>query len=225
MSSTALYAVFLLVALQPVGAQDWENWAAKSDRSMDSIFVDAISKGNLETGISICKGLGRRADLDVGAVTDLLLSQRSPVLPPANVEVMLRWMLAAAVRAHPAEDALRAWMDANAPQVHEMLERVRQWKDPQLKGALLPLALIAPDRMGTAAIAEIGTQIVRHLEDSPNGLLGAPETALAMDFLSAARKTRDPALFDLCVQTARFSRDTGVVEAARAAARELGALP
>ncbi|HTZ52746.1 MAG TPA: hypothetical protein VMF68_13850 [Spirochaetia bacterium] len=225
MSSTALCAILFVAALQPAGAQDWETWAARSDRTMDPIFVDALEKGNLEVGISICKGLARRSDLDIQAEMDLLLSLRSPALPPANCEVMLRWLLAASEQAHPGDDALRAWADANAPQVRQMLERVQRWKDPQLKDALLALAVIAPGSLGTGAIFEVGAQVVQSLQDAPGGLLSAQETALALDFLAVARKTRSPAFFDLCVEAARLSRDKGVVDAARAAARELAAPP
>jgi len=192
---------------------------------MDPIFLDALGKGNLEVGISICKGLARRADQDIQAEMGLLLSLESPALPPADREVMLRWLLAAAEQAHAGDDALRSWADANSPGVRQMLERAQRWKDPQLKGALLTLALIAPDNLGTPAIMEVGMQVLRCLQDAPVGLLSPQDTALAMDFLSAARKTRSPAFFDLCVQAARLSRDRQVVDAARAAARELGALP
>ena len=66
-SPHALLALFALLAV-PLGAQDWESFAASSSRSMDPAILQIMARSDLEQNIAICKGLGRRADADRGAL-------------------------------------------------------------------------------------------------------------------------------------------------------------
>ncbi len=192
---------------------------------MDAFLIQNLDAADLETGIAICKGLGQRADLDVQAEIDFLLSQRNPVRSAASIEVMLRWLIASAAQAHPRQEELTAWVAANAPQVDRLLESMPRWKDAQLKGALLALAVIAPGTSGTAAIMEAAGEVIRKLEDSPDGTISPQDTALAVDAVAAARQAGKRVFFEPCVQIARLSRDKTLVDAARAAARQLATAP
>ncbi len=225
MSSRALFLAVLAVTAWPLGAQDWQAYAARSDRSMDPFLIQNLAAADLETGIAICRGLGRRPDLDVQAEIDFLLSQRTPARSAADTEVMLRWLVASATEAHPRQEELAAWVAANAPQVDRLLESMPRWKDAQLEGALLALAVIAPGTSGTAAIMEVAREVIRRLKDSPDGTISPQDTALALDVVNAARQAGKRVFFEPCVQIARLSRDKTLVDAARAAARELSTAP
>ena len=189
---------------------------------MDGFILQSIAEGDLETGIALCKGLGRRKDLDVQAVIDYLVTRRAPG-SEVKSEVMLRWLVVSAKEAHPEADSLRAWTAANSPSVGMLLERISLWKSAQLKGALLALAVIAPGDRGTRAIMDVGGDVVRELEDSPDGLIPSQDIALALDFLAAARRSAMAEFFPVCADIARLSREKVLVDAARSAATYLSA--
>jgi hypothetical protein len=108
--------------------------------------------------------------------------------------------------------------------VDSLLARISQWKNPQLKGALLSFAVIAPGSQGMHAIMDTGAAVVQELESS-DGLIPSEDAALALDFLSAARRTGRSDFFSYCAAIARLSRDKVLVDAARAAAAELARAP
>jgi hypothetical protein len=220
MSSRALCAVLLLLAAVRLGAQDWETYAARSDRSMDGLILQNMAEGDFETRIALCKGLGRRNDQDVQAIIDALVSQRG-LGADGTSELLLRWLIGSARDAHPQGEAFRAWAAANARSVDMLLDRMQRWKSAQLKGALLSLAVIAPENRGANAVMDVGLQVVHELQVSPDGLMPAQDTALALDFLAAARQLPSRDFFTVCADIARLSREKVLVDAARAAAREL----
>jgi len=216
------FALAFIVCAGTLPAQDWESVAARSDPSMDGFIVQSIIDGDLENGIALCKGLGRRKDLDVQAVIDSLATRRTPGSETKS-EVMLRWLVVSAKDAHPEADSLRAWAAANSRSVDLLLERISLWKSAQLKGALLTLAVIAPEDRGARAIMDVGRDVVRELEDSPDGLIPPQDIALALDFLAAARRSARAELFPVCADIARLSREKVLVDAARSAAIDLSA--
>lgn len=215
-------ALALILCAGALPAQDWESFAARSDRSMDGFIVQSIAEGDLETGIALCKGLGRRKDLDVQAVIDSLVTRRAPG-SEVRSEVMLRWLVVSAREAHPETDALRAWITANSRSVDMLLERISLWKSAQLKGALLALAAIAPGDRAARATMDVGWDVVRGLEDSADGLIPSQDIALALDFLAAARESARAEFFPVCADIARLSREKVLVDAARSAAIDLSA--
>ena len=227
MSSRTAFAGTLLallaLAAAPLEAQDWESFAASSDRSMDPILLRVMAESGLEENIGICKGLGRRQDPDVSVFIDSLAAGHVSKTA-TGTEVLLRWLLATVLDAHPGEESLRAWRDANAGSMDMLLEKIDQWEEPQLRGALLRFALIDNTPQGMRAIMEVGTGAVSRLERS-DGMIGAEDAALALDFLSAARKAARSDFFPYCVQIARLSRDAILVKAARTAAAALASAP
>jgi hypothetical protein len=218
----AAVAIVFVLAAGTLPAQDWEGVAAASDRSMDSFIVQIIAEGDLETGIALCKGVGRRKDLDVQAVIDSLVARRTPG-SEVKSEVMLRWLVVSAMEAHPETGSLLAWSAANSRSVDMLLERISLWKSAQLKGALLAFAVIAPADRGARAIMDVGQDVVRELEDAPDGLIPSQDTALALDFLEAARQSGSAGFFPVCADIARLSREKLLVDAARSAALDLSA--
>jgi hypothetical protein len=226
MSSRTTFALAMLafaMAAAPVGAQDWESFAASSGRALDPEILRIMAESGLEENIAICRGLGRRADGDVQVFIDSLAAGHVTKTAVAT-EVLLRWLLSTALEARTGEQELRAWQEANASAVDMLLSRIDQWGNPQLKAALVRLALIANNSQGIRAIMDVGTGLVRELERS-GGLIPSENAALALDFLSAARNTARSEFFAPCVEIARLSRDAVLVNAARSAAKALAAVP
>ena len=220
MSSRAVCAFLLVLLAGPLFAQDWERFAAGSDRSEDGFILQTMTDGDLETGIALCRGLGRRKDLDVQAVIDFLVTQHTPG-SEVKSELLLRWLITSVREAHRQEEALRAWTASNAQSLDMLLAHISVWKSAQLKGALLGLAVIAPGTRGANAIMDVGQEVVQELEDSSDGLIPSQDSALALDFLAAARRASSSDFFPLCVSIARLSREKVLVDAARSAARAL----
>ncbi len=219
-TTLAFFALFALVAA-PLRAQDWESFAASSNRAMDPLMLHIMAESDLEENIALCKGLGRRADADVRVFIDSLAAGDTSKTA-LGTEALLRRLLSSVLEANAREESLRAWQEANASSVEMLLDRIDQWGDPQLRGALVKLALIANTPQGVRAIMNVGTGVVRELERS-DGLIPSQDAALALDFLSAARVLARSDFFPSCVEIARLSRDEVLVKAARSAASALAA--
>jgi hypothetical protein len=203
--------------------QDWEGFGASSDRSADPIILQTMATADLETNVALCKGLARRSDQDVGAIIDFLASGHA-AKTTAKTELLLRYLLQGVLDARSQPAALLSWVEANAVPLDGLLARISQWKDPQLKGALLSFAVIAPGSQGMHAIMDTGAAVVQELESS-DGLIPSEDAALGLDFLSAAQRTGRSDFFSYCAAIARLSRDKVLVDAARAAAAQLARAP
>jgi len=227
MSSRAAFALAtlaLFVGLAvPLRAQDWESFAASSKQAMDPLILQIMAKSNLEDNIALCRGLGRRADADVHVFIDSLAAGHAS-RTALGTEVLLRWLMSSVLDANPQEQSLRRWEAANASSVDMLLDRIDQWGNPQLRGALLTLAVIANSPQGMHAIMAVGVGVVRELERS-DGLIPSLDAALALDFLSAARRAARSDFLPCCTAIARLSRDAVLVRAARSAAKDLATAP
>ena len=224
----ATFAFFVMLALSvvvavPLQAQDWESFAASSQQAMDPVILRIMAESDLEDSIALCRGLGQRADADVHVFIDSLMAGHV-AKTALGTEVLLRWLISSALAAHPQEQSLRSWQAANTSSVDELLDRIEQWQNPQLKGALLELAVIARSAQGMHAIMDVGDGVVRELERS-DGLIPSQDAALALDFLSAARSSSRSDFLPSCTAIARLSRDAVLVRAARSAAKDLAAAP
>ncbi len=199
--------------------QDWESFAASSDRSADPVILQTMAAGDLETDIALCKGIGRRSDSDLGSILESFAAGHS-ARTAVRTELLLRYLLAGVIAAHPEEPSLLSWAKTNASALDVLLLNITDWRNPQLKGVLLTFAVIVPGRQGMHAIMDVGTSLVRELESS-EGLIPSEEAALALDFLDAARKADRADFFPSCAAIARLSRDKVLVDAARSAASAL----
>jgi hypothetical protein len=221
MSSRGVCVILFVLLAGALFGQDWEGFAASSDRSADTIILQTMATGDLETNIALCKGLARRSDQDVSTIIDFLASGHA-ARTLTKTELLLRYLLQGVLDANPQEPSLRSWSATNASVVDTLLGRMSQWKSPQLKGALLSFAVIAPRSQGMHAIMDTGASVVRELESS-DGLVPSEDAALVLDFLQAARRTARSDFFPYCAAIARLSRDKVIVDAARSAAAGLAA--
>ncbi len=214
--SRLLLVALLCSSCGLLGAQDWESFAASSTRSQDRILIQTMNAGSLETRIAVCRGAGRRQDMDVEPVFDSLLSAWSPGTA-AQTELLLRVIIASARSAHPADQDLGAWIAANSRTTDAILADMARWRSPMLKVELVALAVIARGPVGLRALLDAGSGIAQELRAS-NGLLSGENTALALAFLDGAQRVGSPDLLPVCSEIARLSMDGTVVEAARRAA-------
>jgi hypothetical protein len=211
-----LSALLLVLIAGPLSAQDWESFAAASDRSEDSLILQTLKGADLDTEIAICRGLGRRQDRNVEAALDFLTENYAPGTA-ARTELLLRWILAAARQAHPGEEDLAAWISDNASSTDTLMDGMSRWKSPMLKGELIALAVIARRPSSQPALMEAGDGVVKLLQ-ATGGFLSGEDTSLAMAFLAAAERTAAPDFLPVCADIARLSREKTIVDAARSAA-------
>ncbi|MGA2642001.1 MAG: hypothetical protein ABSG21_13995 [Spirochaetia bacterium] len=219
MSSRGVSTLLLLLIACHVSAQDWESFAASSDRSADSIILQTMSAGDLETNIAICKGLARRGDSDVSSILESLAAGHS-ARTAVSTELLLRYLLQGVLDAHPQEASLQDWAMTNDAALDMLLFRITEWRSPQLQGVLLAFAVIAQGRQGRHAIMDVGASLVSELQASA-GLIPSEDAALALSFLNAARRAMRSDFFAYCAEIARLSRDEVIVRAARSAASAL----
>jgi hypothetical protein len=223
MSSRAACSLILLLLAVPLFAQDWEAFAASSDRSADQVILQIMAAGDLETSIALCRGIARRADMDAGSIIGALLAGHSS-RTERDTELLVRWLLQSVLVARTDGAALSAWVSTNESSLNALFSRTVRWKSAQLKGVLLRFAVIAPSPEGTRAVMDVGDSVVKELERS-EGLIPSEDGALCLDFLSAAQALGRKDFFDSCAAIARLSRDAVLVTAARAAARGLASAP
>jgi hypothetical protein len=223
MSSRGIFVLFLILMASRVAAQDWESFAASSNRSADPLILQAMAEGDLETNIALCKGLARRSDGDVRSILETLAAGHA-AKTALTTELLLRYLLQGVLDANPQEASLRSWVHINADSIDGLLMRIAEWRNPQLKGALLVFACIDSTPQSMRAIMEVGASVVHELQAS-DGLIPSQEAALILDFLNATK--RDPRFdfFEYCSAIARLSRDKVIVDAARSAAATLASAP
>jgi hypothetical protein len=210
MSSRAVLCLALLQITASLHGADWASIAATSDRSEDSMLLQAMADGDLETRLAICGSLTKREDPYLEGILSWLADTRGVFDGPQR-ELLLRVVLR-------GFDAAR--VAANSQALASLLGRVDEWKDPQLTGTLIVLA----PRMGSAsphaAIMRIGDRLVSELLES-GGVLPSQETALGLDFLAAAEAVGSADFLPACAQIARLAREKALVDRARAVAAAL----
>jgi hypothetical protein len=210
MSSRAVLCLALLQITASLHGADWASFAATSDQSEDSVLIQAMADGDLETRLAICGSLAKREDPYLEGILSWLADTRGVFDGPQR-ELLLRVVL-------QGFDATR--IAANRVALASLLDRIDQWKDPQLTGALI---LLAPrtDLVGAhAAIMLIGDRLVSELRESA-GVLPSQETALGLDFLAAAEAVGSADFLPACAQMARLAREKALVDRARAVAAAL----
>jgi hypothetical protein len=221
MSSRALTAALLLVIAQVAGAMDWESFASTSDRRDDPVLIDAMAQADLDTKLQVCRGVGARAERYDVDILDWILSLRATG-ETARGELLLRVLLAGLFDPGRGDAELRARADANGRVLSLLAARLPGLHDAQLIGVLVRAFPLMPPAEGLPAIMEVGNRVVEGLRGSA-GVVPPTETALALDFLSAADAVKSRDLLPPCTEIARFSREAVLTREARRVARLLAA--
>jgi hypothetical protein len=216
MSSRGTLALFLLFIAIHLFPQDWERFAASSDRSADTLILQIMAAGDLETNITLCKGLARRSDNNISAILEFLVNGHSGKTF-TSTELLLRYLLEGVRDAYSSEMLLRTWVATNEVSMETLLLKITDWKSPQLRGVLLSYASVVPEQQGIRAIIDVGASLDLEL-NATQGWIPYPEKALVLNFLQAASRARNPDLLSYCAEIARLSRDKVLVDAARSAA-------
>jgi hypothetical protein len=223
MSSRSACTLLLILLCGQLHGQDWEAFAAASDRSFDPVILQTMAAGDLEVNIALCRGLARRDDEDIRTIVSSLAAAQS-ARTSLSTELLLRYLLQGVLLYRPGSEELQKWAAVNADVLDMLLDDVRRWKSPQLKGALLSFAVIAPGSPKMRPIADVGAAVVDELQAS-RGLIPSEDSALVLDFLRAAGLASRSELLPYCTAIARLSRDKVLVDAARATAAALVAVP
>jgi hypothetical protein len=211
----------LLPVLLP--ALDWEALAEGSSSAQDTVLLSAMAEGDLETGLSICRGVSRRTDPSMTGII-MAIAAAHVGTNSWRSELLLRTLLQPIADVQSGIDFRRARIAANADALDDLFTRVGDWKDAQLAGALARIAPLAATFEALRAVARIGARIVDGLAKG-NGLLPSQEEALALDYLDSATALGRQELAEQCAEIARLSREPILMKAARSTARILLSLP
>jgi hypothetical protein len=204
-------------------AQDWEAFAAGSSSEQDAVLLSAMAGGDLETALSICRGVSLRADPYMGRIIQVLTAAHTGTSSWRS-ELLLRVLLQPVGAAQSGEVFRRARVSSNAEVLAYLFLRMNDWTDFQLAGVLVRIAPLAASTEALQAVAYVGSWIAGELQEGI-GLLSSQETGLALDFLESAMTLGRPELAEQCAAIARLSREPVLMSAARTAARALLSLP
>jgi hypothetical protein len=219
MSSRVAACVSLFLAACLANAQDWGDFALRSDRSQDSFLIELLLPSDLDGAISICKGIGSRPDPAAGAIIEAIVTQGDSEL---RTETLLRALLGRLLDPARTDLPLADRLAANADALGVLVSAVSRWEDPQLVAGLVRLLPLMKGTDRLRALVEVGDRIIS-AEDRGKGLLSPQETSLAKEWLAAVRTIGGQDFLFPCVQIARLSSDADLVAAARETAKALAA--
>lgn len=210
-----LVLVVLLAAAHPAGAL-WREFALGSDRSYDTVILEALQDATLGERLEILAAIGERSDPFIGAyLDDFLLRYDSR---PAETELLFRVLLESAF---PPTSSLDLLADRVAPNQAALLAaaaRLATFSDPQLCAAIVRLIPLLQG--GLPDLLALVDRLVDALA-SGDGLLDPRVDGLLLDALDAMGRTGSPDFLEPALAVARLSREKIVVERARAVARAL----
>jgi hypothetical protein len=221
MSSRAVISVVLILVSLGASAADWGTLAADSDRTLDPALLSAMQDEDLDTKLSICAGVGNRADPFAGNIIAALMAGNSRKTRD-TVELLLRTLLQGLFEPSRGESWISQRIEANRNELDSMAGEMAEWRDPQLVGALVRILPLLNTPRALPALAQAGSRVVRALERG-SGAIHPQELALVLDFLSAVERTHRSDFLAQCTDIARLSREKLIVDRARAVAREIAA--
>jgi hypothetical protein len=225
MSSRTATSLCLLLVLLLFGsvfstfALDWEEFAASSTSSQDTVLLDAMNAHDLDTDLAICRGVARRTGADVGGFLDSL-AERSFGAGAARTELLLRVLLETLA---PESLSGAQIVSRTAPitgSLEALLRRMPEWRDAQLAAALTRLSLYADPKVALPALMSVGTRVVQGLR-SGQGRIPPQEVSLAIAFCDTVETAHSIDFLEPCIQITNLSQDGRLIERARRAARSL----
>jgi hypothetical protein len=210
---TAALAILLLCVAQLAPCEDWAAFAARSDRRDDPLLIQTMASVDFDTRLSICRGIGDRADPYAGDVIDSFFARYS-TRESYRDSLLLRELLAGLFDPARGEADLRTRVNANESSLEAMAERLGDRLDPQLAGALVRILPLMPPGTALSALLDVGARLTAELRRR-SGEIPPQESALAMDYLGAAETLKSQDSLDQCIQIAQLSREKLVVDRAR----------
>jgi hypothetical protein len=210
-----LILLALLSAASPAGAL-WREFALASDRSYDTVILEALDSATLDERLEILIAVGEREDPFIGSyIDDFLLHHTSR---PAESEHLMRVLLESAFPRTAAREQLAVRAAANQAYLLAAASRLATFTDQQLCAAIVRLIPLLPgglpDLLGTV------DRLVDRLARG-DGYLDPRDNGLLLDALEAMGRTGSHDFLEPALAVARLSREKVVVERARAVARAL----
>jgi hypothetical protein len=205
----------LLAAAHPAGAL-WREFVLTSDRTSDSIILEALVDATLDERLEILAALGGRPDPFIGAYIDDFLIRCAA--RPAESEHLLRVLLESAFPPTTPLEELAARVAPNQDTLLAAAARIDTFDDPQLCAAIVRLIPLLPG--GRADLLALVDRLVDRLEGG-DGLLDPRVDGLLLDALDAMERTGSPDFLEPALAVARLSHEKAVVDRAREAARSL----
>jgi hypothetical protein len=223
MSSRAILCIALLTIAVPAEAQDWSDFARASDRSQDGFLLQIMNEGDLATAAGICASVGQRADPYAG---DIIASIAASHIGReiTSSELLLRTLLKGLLDPERAMPPLADRISVNREGLLILYDSISTFRDPQLVSTLVELLPSLPDISPKVRLAAAGRRVLDSLAMG-NGMLNAPETALAMSVLAVARQLGGADFLDFCAAIVHLSRDPDLLRAARSGAAALASAP
>ena len=210
-----LVLLVLLSAASPAGAL-WREFALASDRSYDTVILEALDGATLDERLEILIAVGEREDPFIGSYIESFLLRHTS--RPAESEHLMRVLLETAFPRTAALEQLAGRVAPNHADLLAAASRLATFADPQLCAAIVRLIPLLPgglpDLLGTV------DRLVDRLSRG-DGYLDPRDDGLLLDTLDAMGRTGSPDFLEPALAVARLSREKVVVERARAVARAL----
>lgn len=205
----------LLFAVHP-GAALWREFALGSDRSDDSLILEALEDATLDERLEILEAVGERDDPFIGRYLEDFLLRQGPDRPVR--EHLMRVLLASAFPREAPLERLAARVAPNRASLLAMCTRLATFSDPQLCAAVVRLIPLLEG--GHADLLALVGRLTKRLQAS-GGLIDPRENGLLLDALEAMRRVGSLDFLEAALAVARLSRERVVVETAREVARAL----
>jgi hypothetical protein len=198
---------------------DWRDIASRSDRSADSMILQAMNGDDLETALQLCEGVGSRSDPYAADIIESLAALHKST-SSSRSELLLRVLLSGLFDTSRSSAEIRDRSIANAAALETLFARIRSFKDFQLIGILLGVLPYRQGDNGAAILMEVGARLISDLGGG-NGLIPSQEIALGFDYLAGVEQAPSPDFLDQCVSIARLSREKVLMDRARTVAAAL----
>jgi hypothetical protein len=214
-----LLAAFLLLVAHLAPCEDWAAFAARSTHQDDPQLIQTIASVDFDTRLSICRGIGGRADPFAGDIIDSFFARYS-TRESYRDSLLLRELLAGLFDPARGDADVRARVIANESSLASMAGRLSDRTDPQLAGSLVRILPLMPPGTALSALMDVGARLTYALRRS-GGEIPQQLSGLALDYLGAAALLKSQDTLEQCIEIARLSREKVIVDKARQTVRTL----
>jgi hypothetical protein len=208
----ALVPLLILVAhLAP--CEDWVAFAVQSNRGDDPLLIETMASVDFDTRLQICRGIGERADPFADDIIDSFFARYS-TRENYRDSLLLRELLSGLFDPARGEADLHARVRANESSLAAMAGRLGECQDAQLAGALVRVLPMMSRGTALPALMDVGARLIGALRRG-KGMVPSQQSALALDYLSAAASLKSPDSLGQCIEISQLSREKVVVDKAR----------
>jgi hypothetical protein len=206
----------LAAAALPAAASDWHLFVAQSDRSANAMIMELLAESETAVQLDIVSALGERDD---PYVEDIIrwIHEGFDSRTVFRREFVLRTLLGSLLDSSLPSDVLAERAAANLDGLERLIREMGEIRDPLLRNELIRIM----DLLSVDLTPCISRQFVAVLCEVKvgGGETGPENRALLLSLLSFAARHPRVEFLQPCLEAARASRESLVVENARAAAK------